>query len=519
MEKDYLIGIDIGSTNVKTVIFDKDCHVLASETQEYTTLIPRPGWTEYDPEEWWDGVKNTLNRAIQNAGIDPNKIAGLGVSSLGCCPVPMDEGGNVIYNGIPWSDQRAQDEVNFLIDNCKDIIFKTTKNTPTTMNATPHLMWIKNNEPEIYKKIYKYSEPSGFLGQRFTDEFTLDLSFASSLDFGFDVNILDYNEDLINTMGLDIDKYPRLHKNAESLGSVTEKAAKETGIVEGIPVFSGGPDFTPGALAAGALHSGQGYYSMGSGANMIVLTDDLEVASPYLISIIHAKGPELRMLDGVQGSIGYSIRWFRDQLGGLEQEAATVLDGSVNAFEIMTAEGLKTEPGAGGIVYLPYLFGKFHPVLNPNAKGVFFGISPISTRPQIIRAIMEGCSFAMYQSLKNSLKLGLKVDEIIATGGPSKSDLWCQIMADVTNTKIVTVNAPEAAPFGDAILAGVGAGLFKSFEEVAERAIKINRVYEPVDKNHNLYEDLFTIYEDVYESLYDNFDKLEEIKAKHGVTK
>lgn len=126
----------------------------------------------------------------------------------------MDEEGNVIYNGIPWSDQRAQDEVNFLIDNCKDIIFKTTKNTPTTMNATPHLMWIKNNEPEIYKKIYKYSEPSGFLGQRFTGEFTLDLSFASSLDFGFDVNMLDYNEELINTMGLDIDKYPRLHKNA-----------------------------------------------------------------------------------------------------------------------------------------------------------------------------------------------------------------------------------------------------------------------------------------------------------------
>ncbi|MBC8387404.1 MAG: hypothetical protein H8E13_05065 [Actinobacteria bacterium] len=514
MKKDILIGIDIGSTNVKTVAFDSDFKILASETQEYTTLIPKPGWTEYNPEEWWDGAKNTLKRAIQKGQIDVKKIAGIGLSSLGCCPVPMDKEGNVVYNGIPWSDQRAQEEVDYLIKNCSEILLKKNKNTPTTMNAIPHLMWIKNNEPDIYKSIYKYCEPSGFLGQRLTGEFTMDFSFASSLDFGFDNQKLDWSEEIINAMGLDIEKYPRLHKNTESLSNVTKKAADELGIVEGIPVFSGGPDFSPSALAAGVLFPGQGFYSMGSGANMITLTDDKDISSPYLISIFHEKGPDLRMLDGVQGSIGYSIRWFRDQLGGLEQKAAEVLDNKIDAFEIITSEGLKTDPGSGGLIYLPYLFGKFHPILNPNAKGVFFGISPNTTRAQIIRSIMEGCCFDGYQSLKSALNIGLKVDEIIATGGPSKSNLWCQILADVTNIKIKTVNAPEASPFGDSILAGVGVGMFKDFEEVAKKAIKVEKVYNPDNRNHQMYEELFEIYQDIYQSLLDCFDKISAVHSK-----
>jgi xylulokinase len=511
MKKDLLIGIDVGSSNVKTVIYDSNCQLYASETQEYTTILPQPGWTEYAPEDWWDCVKTTIKRALEKSQVNPERVAGIGLSSLACCPVPMDENGKVLYNGIPWSDQRAQAEVDYLINKCEKDIFEASKNKPTIINAIPHLMWIKNHEPGIYRSIYKYSEPSGFLAQRFTGEFTLDYSFASAFEFGFDVRTLDWNQELIKKMGLDVEKYPRVHPNIECIGLVTKRAATETGLVEGIPVYAGGPDTTSGALGAGVLHPGQGYYSAGSGGNIIVLTDNQEVVSPYLISWFHAKGPQLRILDGVQGSIGYSVRWLRDQFCGLEQQASSVLKNSLNAFEIMTAEGLATEPGAGGLIYLPYLFGKFHPIINSNAKGVLFGLSPMTTRAQTIRAIMEGCSYDMYQSLKSSLNLGLNVDEIIITGGPSKSDLWCQIMADVTNRKILTVKVPEASPFGDAILAGVGTGVFSSFEEVAEKHIRVNKIYEPIDKNHDLYEKLFEIYEEIYRSTLGCFDKLAHV--------
>jgi len=516
MKKDILIGIDIGSSNVKTVLFNSDCELLAIETQEYPTLMPKPGWTEYNANDWWECVINTLNKCFIKTQINLNRIAAIAFSSLGACPVPMDADGNVLYNCIPWSDQRAQLEVDYLNKYCRDILYDSAYMIPTTLNGIPHVMWLKNNEPVVYDKMYKFVEPSGFLGQRFTGEFTMDWTFASGLWFGFDKKKLDYNKEIIDAMGLDIEKYPRLHKNTESIGVVSAKAEKISGIPASTPVFIGGPDVAPGALAAGALYPGQGYYSMGSGANMMVLTDK-DVRSPYMVHYFHNKGPELIMLDGVQGSIGYSIRWFRDQFGGLEQEACRMLNSKIRDFEIMDLEAINTKPGSGGIIYLPYLHGKFHPELNPNAKGAFIGISPTTTRLQIIRSIMEGCSYDMYQSLKVHFELGLDIEEIIATGGPSKSDLWCQIMADVSDRKIVTVNAPEAAPFGDAILAGVGVGIFSSFEDVAERAVKIKKIYEPNQKNHNLYMDLFEIYEEIYEALYKSFDGLAKTKIKNNM--
>jgi xylulokinase len=516
MAKDILIGIDIGSSNVKTVVFNQAFDVLASETQEYTTILPQPGWSEYRPDQWWECVRATLARALKKGDVNPARIAGIGLSGLGCCPVPMDETGKVIYNGIPWSDQRAQNEVQFLMDNCREMIFEKCKNTPTTLNATTHLMWIKNQRPDIYRRIHKYTEPSGFLGQRFTGEYTMDYGLASSLDFGFDTKTLDWDDELINAMGLDKRLFPRLHPNTEPLGVVSAKAAAETGVPEGVPVFAGGVDLLAAALAAGAVHPGQGFYSMGSGANMMAITDNQEIASPYLISFIHPVGPQLRVLDGVQGSIGYSMRWFRDQLGDAQQEAARLSPG-IDAFELLTLEGFKSKPGAGGVIYLPHLFGKFHPVLNPAAKGVFFGISPGTTKAQLIRAVMEGCAYAAYQSLKNILDLGVTVDEIIVTGGPSKSALWCQIMADVFGRKLVTVNAPEASPFGNAVLAGVGTGMFSSFEEVAQRADQIDKVYEPNTDLSQMYMDMFGLYEQTYQSLLSSFDELAKIQSKHGL--
>ena len=513
MKKDILIGIDIGSSNVKTVVFNEDFDVLASETSEYATIVPQPGWSEYRPDEWWDCVKSTLAVALKNGAVAPERIAGVGLSSLGCCPVPMDETGAVVYNGIPWSDQRAQDEVQFLTDNCKDMIFAKCKNAPTTLNATTHLMWIKNNCPDVYKRIYKYTEPSGFLAQRFTGRYTMDYGFASALDFGFDTAALDWDGELIEAMGLDKDIFPELHPNTEPLGEVTAQAAAETGVPEGVPVYAGGADLLAAALAAGAIHAGQGFYSMGSGANMMAITDNQEIASPHLISFIHPLGPQLRILDGVQGSIGYSLRWFRDQLGRSEQAAAAESD--TTAFELLTQEGMKSKPGAGGVIYLPHLFGKFHPVLNPAAKGVFFGISPGTTKSDLIRAVMEGCAYAAYQSLKNVLDMGVAIDEIIVTGGPSKSTLWCQIMADVFARKLVTVRAPEASPFGSAVLAGVGVGLFDSFDEVARRAGQAEQTYEPDAGLAPMYMDMFALYEQTYESLLPSFDELARIQAKH----
>ena len=516
MNNNILVGIDIGSSNIKTVLFDNNCNILAEDIKEYKIILPKPGWAEYNPEDWWDGVKQTLKNSLNKTQIDPKRIVAIGISGLGCCTVPLDREGNPVCNAIPWSDQRAQKEVEFLKETCSEILFEASANVPNILNAIPHLIWIKNNQLDIYKKIYKYTEASGFIGQRLTNEFTMDWTTASGINFGFDYKNFDNNPEVIKCMGLDIDKYPRLHKNTQSIGSVTKKAAIETGLCEGIPVFIGGHDIIAAALAAGAIYSGQGYYSMGSASNMMVLTDK-KIASPYLLSIMHITGPEIRCLDGAQSSVGFSLKWFRDQLGGLEKNVAHVLDNHMSPFEIMDMEALKTEPGSGGLIYLPLIYGKFNPDFNANSKGVFFGINPTTTRAQIIRSIMEGATYNMYETLKCATDLGINLNEILTNGGPTKSPLWCQIISDVTNTKIVTIESPEGSPFGDAILAGVGVNLFKNFDEVVKKFIKRGKVYEPTSKNHDIYRELFKIYKEVYESLIPSFNKISNLKTKLGL--
>ena len=238
MKKDVLIGIDLGSTAVKCMMIDSDGRMLASEGREYPTHFPRPGWIEYHPQDWWNAAKSTMKECFTKSNVDPRRIAGVAVSGLGCCCVPMDEEGNIIFPALPWSDMRATEEVEFLINNCKDAIHNASGGYPSTLNTMPHLMWIKNKKPEVYEKLYKYTESSGFIIQRLTGEFILDWTSAVFVEYGIDLKTMDYSRELIQAMGVDFEKFPRLLRNTEPAGEVTHKAAQETGLVEGTPVFA-----------------------------------------------------------------------------------------------------------------------------------------------------------------------------------------------------------------------------------------------------------------------------------------
>ncbi|MDP6545102.1 MAG: FGGY family carbohydrate kinase [Phycisphaerae bacterium] len=516
MDKQFLVGIDLGSSAVKTMVINAEGDILASAGEEYPMYFPQPGWVEYNPEDWWNAVKSTLKTCLSHADVDSAAIAGIGVSGLGCCCVPMDEEGNIIFPALPWCDMRATEEVDYLIDNCKEAIHEASGGYPSTLNTMPHLMWIKAKKPDIYAKLYKYTESSGFIIQRLTGEFILDWSSAVFVEYGIDLNTMDYSRELIDAMGLDFEKFPRLLQNSKSAGGLTSKAAEETGLAPGTPVFCGGNDVTSGAIGAGAIKAGQGFYYSGTGSNTTVLTDQLRTTSPHLLNCLTSSDKNVKMLDGVQGSIGYCLKWFRDACCQGERQAAELLD--CDPFEMMTFEGLKTEPGAGGLLFFPFLFGKFSPVLSPYPKGAFFGINPNTTRAQMIRAIIEGCCFDSYQSLETILNLGIEIDEMLFVGGPSKSDLWCQIYADVCNREVVAVESADASPFGDAITAGVGVGLYSSFAEAVEKVVKVRKRFEPDEANHRLYQDLYKVYIDLYDNTLGDFEKLAKVKEKHGIT-
>jgi xylulokinase len=517
MNKEVLIGIDLGSTNVKTMFFNKDGKILGVTNKEYPVYFPRPGWVEYDPQDWWESTKETIKGCLEKTNINTDSIAGISISGLGCCPVPMAESGKVLYNALPWSDQRAQAEVEFLINNCKDAIYEASGSYPTTMNAMPHLMWIKNHEPSVYKQMFKYTEASGFIVQRLTGEFIIEYASASFVEYGIDIKELELSKDLIKVMGLDSEKFPTLIANTQVAGKVTKKAAEETGLREGIPVFCGGNDMPSAAIGAGAIKPGQAFLYTGTGANTTVITDDLFKTSPYLLNCLCINNPNIKLIDGVQGSIGFSLKWFRDNLGGLEKISSSILDNHIDTFELLELEASKVKAGSGGLIYLPYLMGHFSPVLNPYAKGVFFGIGPITTRAQMIKSIIEGCVFDNYKSLKIILDMGVEIKEIIFVGGPSNSRTWCQTVADVTNRKVITVDVPEAATLGNAILAGVGTGIYNNFEEAVDKIVKVKKVFEPVQENNKVYSQLYELFSQVYENSLGSFADLAELREKFNI--
>jgi xylulokinase len=510
MNKENLIGIDIGSTNTKVMICNKKCEILANEAEENDIYyVSNLDWVEYDPNEWWGKVKILIKKCMSQAQIKSSSVAGIGISSLGATTVPVDEYGEPVYNAIPWSDGRCKKEVEDL-KKYRDKILKVSGNVPSLLNDTPHIIWHKKNNLEIYDKVYKFMEPTGFIGCKLTGKFTLDWTFASGTWFGFDYKKKDYDKDLIKLMGLDIEKFPTLHRNTECIGRITNKAAKETGLEEDIPVFIGGHDVVSAAVGAGAIYPGQGYFSVGSAGNLLIMTDK-DITTPYMLSIIHIVDPEVKVLDGIQGSVGFSLKWFRDNLGNLERNISESL-GNLNCYEILTSEAEKAKPGSGGIIYLPFLFGKFHPDFIKDTSSVFFGISANSTRGEIIRSIMEGTIYNMYENLKTALDLNIEIHEIITNGGPTRCKLWCQIISDITNKKVLTLSSPEGSLFGNIILAGVGSGVFKSFDDAISKFVIKGKVFEPDEKNHNIYERLFKIYKDISNSLKPSFISLKNIK-------
>ena len=499
----YLLGVDIGTSSAKSVLLSESGDIVAIGQQAYDFDTPRPGWAEQDPEVWWEAAKSTIAQVLQRSSVDPQAIQGIGFSGQMHGPVFLDREGRSIRAAIIWADQRSTKE-------CRDIytqigqegLFETVCNPVDSGFMAATLLWLKTHEPEQYARIDTLLLPKDYVKFRLSGERVTDPSDAGGTSL-YDVRARRWSEELFTRLGLSSDMCPRVAPSHEIIGMVSQAAADETGLSAGTPLLNGGNDQTMGALASGAIEEGPVMLTIGTGGTLFTTVDSVVVDRELRMHTYPHCLPDKWHLLGAILAGGLTLKWFRN----------IVSPATAHSYDDMTREAATAPPGSEGAVFLPYLAGERTPHMDSLARGVMFGITVRHTRAHLIRAIMEGVVFAMRDCLELFKGLNVRPENIIASGGGATSPLWRQIQADVLGLPLVTVKTPEQSATGAAMLAGIGAGIFSSFDDACRQTVVYGERVEPIAENIRRYEEYYQFYTSLYPSLKTRFSEVAVLES------
>lgn len=488
-----LLGIDIGTSACKVAVFDKSGEVLAQTNEPYQLFYPAPGYVEQDPDEWWEAICTGIKKVLAQSDISAEEIVGIGIDGQSWSAIPVDKDGNCLSRTPIWMDTRARDicekvkeEVGF------DTIFRVAGNDFLPSYSTPKMLWFKQEKPEVYENTYKFLQSNSYIGYKLTGVMSQDLSQGYGIHF-FNNETCTYDAELAEKLGLSVDKVPDLYQCHAVIGTVTAVAAEKTGLKEGTKVVAGGLDAACGTLGAGVYLPGQTQEQGGQAGGMSICVDHA-LAHPKLILSPHVV-PGMWLLQGGTVGGGGTLRWFKQEFG---QDMS---------FDELTALAEDIPAGSDGVTYLPFMSGERSPIWDPDAKGVYYGLGFDKTKGHMVRATLEGVAYSLEHNLRVAAETGAQVGELIAMGGASNSILWTQIKADVTGKTIKVPTSDTATTLGAAILAGVGVGVYESFEEAIKETIVITRVQEPDMEAHAKYQESMKLYLELIDALTPIFDR------------
>lgn len=491
------MGIDIGTSACKVAVFDENGKVLADANRPYNVYYPESGWAEQDPEEWWAAIVAAIRDVLSVPGVRAEEIACIGIDGQSWSAIPVDSAGNVLARTPIWMDTRARhicDDVNSRLG--ENTVFRIAGNSFLPSYSTPKMMWFRENYPEIHSRTCKYLQSNSFVAYKLTGVFSQDKTQLYGIHF-YNLYKMEYDTALSEELGLSPDLIPEIYDCHDIVGTVTAEASALTGLAQGTPVVAGGLDAACGTLGAGVFQVGQTQEQGGQAGGMSICTDKA-LAHDKLILSSHVI-PGLYLLQGGTVGGGGILKWFRQELAkGMR-------------FDEITAEAESIPAGSEGVVFLPYMAGERSPIWDPDAKGVFYGLDYSKTRGHMIRAALEGAAYALEHNLRTALEVGAATEEMNAMGGASNSLLWTQIKADVTGKTIQVPTSDTATTLGAAILAGIGCGVYGSYEEAVKKTIVITRTQEPDMEKHDIYMKYMDLYLRLYEDLKDTFAEYREI--------
>ena len=495
--KSYLLGIDIGTSACKVAVFGRSGRVLAAENGDYPVYYPHEGWAEQNPEEWWKAVCGAVRGSIARAGILPEEIAGVGIDGQSWSAIAVDRRGNVLTNTPIWMDTRAQDICDRLNEEIgAEEIFRTAGNSLQPSYTTAKILWYKENLPEVYRNTYRILQSNSYIAFKLTGEMTQDLSQGYGLHC-FNMRTGKWDDRMCDRLGIPREFLPEICGCDEIVGTVTKEAARETGLAEGTPVAAGGLDAACGTLGAGVIHPGETQEQGGQAGGMSICTKEYK-ADPRLILGFHVV-PGLWLLQGGTTGGGGVMRWFEREFADYERMMKE--ETGVSSLNQLNEIAEKVSPGCDGLVFLPYMAGERSPIWNPYAKGVFYGLDFSKTKGHMVRACMEGVALSLRHNLEVAREAGAEAKVLRAMGGSANSLLWTQIKADITGKPIVVPASDTATTLGAAMLAGVGTGFYKDYEEAVKLTVSETRRHEPNEANRAVYDRTYETYLRLYEAL------------------
>lgn len=466
----YLIGIDIGTSGTKTVLFDTDGNVIKSKTCEYPLYQPHNGWAEQNPEDWWDAVRETLDY------VGTENVAGIGLSGQMHGLVMLDENSEVIRPSIIWCDQRTAEECKEITENIGcDRLIEITANPALTGFTASKIMWVKKHEPENYAKCKHILLPKDYIRYKLTGKFATDVSDASGMQL-LDIKKRCWSDEVLEKLDIDKSLLPHVCESIEV-----------TGYYNGIPVAAGGGDNACSAIGCGTVTEGRAFTTVGTSGVVYAHTDKPIIDKLGRVHTFCCAVPEKWHVMGVTQAAGLSLKWFRENFA---------CDMSYHEMDEMVAS---VPPGAKGLIYLPYLMGERTPHLDPSARGVFFGISAMHEKKHFVRAVMEGVAYSLRDCMEVLKEMHIPIDNMLVVGGGAKSALWREIIAGVYGMPVQLMSSQEGAALGAAILGGVAANVYSTVENACERLCKSSQMQKP--KNVDEYDMVYSIYKLLYPNL------------------
>lgn len=507
--KKLLLGIDIGTTGCKCTLYDLNGADVATSYQDYDMHHLHSGWVEEDPKDWWDACIKNINELWDQPGIEASDVAAIGVSCTNSI-IPVGKNNEVLYNAIMQIDQRTISQVEWIRETIGEKkIFDITGNriAPGTFSL-PTMLWLKENQPEIFDNTHKFLVPGGLIVWHLTDKFTIDTSRMATTLLG-NIKECKWDDELTEMSGIPLSKLPDIYQSFDIVGEVTKRAADLTGLKQGTPVVAGAMDTVAAAVGSGATDTGSSFLTIGTCARLCITVDDADKLDDRFLNCPNVY-PNRWLSIAVSNSAGASMRWFRDNLSG--EEVRKEIDSGGNGYLALDNEIMSSKPGPESILYLPYLSGERSPIWDPYARGVFFGLSLSTERKDIARSMMEGTGFALKQTMNIWKESDVRPEKLTVSGGGAMSKIWPQIISDILQQPLYPLHINETETLGAALLAGMGVGLIKDPKQVTSNMINSDEYIEPCKEISNTYDQIFELYNSVYENLKDNFLKLEQFR-------